>query len=83
LSAVKAWAIAHLLVNGDTASFVLFGGLLIWAVLSVILISKAGKPALTQRPFSWGREWLSLGLSVLVFGVIAMAHKGLGYPVFG
>jgi uncharacterized membrane protein len=83
LSAVKAWAIAHLLVNGDTASFVLFGGLLIWAVLSVILISKAGKPALAQRPFSWGREWLSLGLSVLVFGVIAMAHKGLGYPVFG
>jgi uncharacterized membrane protein len=83
LSAVKAWAIAHLLVNGDTASFVLFGGLLIWAVLSVILIGKAGKPALPQRPLSWGREVVSLGLTVLVFGVIAMAHKGLGYPVFG
>lgn len=83
LSAVKAWAIAHLLVNGDTASFWLFGGLLAWAVLTVILIGKAGKPALPQRPLSWGREAAALGLTVLVFGVIAMAHKGLGYPVFG
>ncbi len=83
LSAVKAWAIAHLLVNGDTASFLLFGGLLAWAVATVVLIGKAGKPALPQRPLSWGREVLALGLTVLVFGVIAMAHKGLGYPVFG
>lgn len=83
LSAVKAWAIAHLLVNGDTASFWLFGGLLAWAVLTVILIGKAGKPALPQRSLSWGREAAALGLTVLVFGLIAMAHKGLGYPVFG
>jgi uncharacterized membrane protein len=83
LSAVKAWAIAHLLVNGDTASFWLFGGLLAWAVLTVILIGKAGKPALPQRPLSWGREAATIGLSLLVFGFIAMAHKGLGYPVFG
>lgn len=83
LSAVKAWAIAHLLVNGDTASFWLFGGLLAWAVLTVILIGKAGKPALPQRPWSWGREVTTLGLTLFVFGFIAMAHKGLGYPVFG
>jgi uncharacterized membrane protein len=50
LSAVKAWAIAHLLVNGDTASFWLFGGLLAWAVWTVILINKAGKSALPHRP---------------------------------
>lgn len=83
LTAVKTWAIAHLLVNGDTASFVLFGGLLAWAVVSVILIGKAGKPALTQRPLSLLREVIALGVTLLVYGGIAMAHMKLGYPVFG
>jgi uncharacterized membrane protein len=32
LLAVKTWAVAHLLVNGDLASIMLFGGLLAWAV---------------------------------------------------
>ena len=36
LTAVKIWAVAHLLVNGDLASIVLFGGLLAWAVVAVI-----------------------------------------------
>jgi len=83
LSAVKTWAIAHLLVNGDTASFILFGGMLVWAIVSVIVISKAGKPALTQRPLSLVRELLALGLTLGIFGGIAMIHMKLGYPVFG
>ncbi|MCB1520167.1 MAG: NnrU family protein [Hyphomicrobiaceae bacterium] len=32
LAAVKIWALAHLLANGDMASIVLFGSFLIWAV---------------------------------------------------
>ena len=36
LTGVKIWALAHLAVNGDVASVVLFGGLLAWAVVSVI-----------------------------------------------
>ncbi|MGL5009563.1 MAG: NnrU family protein, partial [Paracoccaceae bacterium] len=31
LTGFKTWAVAHLLVNGDLASVVLFGGLLAWA----------------------------------------------------
>ena len=83
LSAVKAWAIAHLMVNGDTASFVLFGGLLAWAVVSVILINKAGEPELEKRPKSLVRELISAIVTAVVFGVIAMVHMKLGYPVFG
>jgi uncharacterized membrane protein len=37
----KIWAASHLLVNGDLASFILFGGLLAWAVVEVILINRA------------------------------------------
>ncbi|MEN8936191.1 MAG: NnrU family protein, partial [Planktotalea arctica] len=41
LLAVKIWAVAHLLVNGDLASIILFGGMLAWAVGSVILINRS------------------------------------------
>ena len=44
----KTWAIAHLLVNGDLASILLFGGLLAWAVSEVILINRAGLDAAAQ-----------------------------------
>ena len=44
LMAVKVWAVAHLLVNGDTPSFLLFGGMLAWAVVQMVLINRAEGP---------------------------------------
>ena len=41
LTSVKIWAVAHLLVNGDLASLILFGSMLVWAVLAVILINRS------------------------------------------
>ena len=83
LTAIKAWALAHLLVNGDTASFVLFGGLLVWAVLSVILINKAGKPELQVPALSMPRELATVVVAVVVYGAIALFHLKAGYPPFG
>lgn len=40
LAAVKIWAFAHLLANGDLASLILFGSLLAWAVLDRISVKK-------------------------------------------
>ncbi len=42
LIGIKTWAVAHLLVNGDVASVILFGSLLVWAIISVIGIKKRG-----------------------------------------
>jgi uncharacterized membrane protein len=36
LVGVKVWALAHLLANGDLAGIVLFGAVLVWAVVSRI-----------------------------------------------
>ncbi|MBV7410825.1 NnrU family protein [Maritimibacter sp. DP1N21-5] len=83
LTAVKAWALAHLLVNGDVPSYVLFGGLLVWAVLEVILINRAARPAKATGPFPMGKEIGAVVGAVVVFGVIAWVHTWLGYPVFG
>ena len=41
LSGFKAWALAHLLVVGSVQGVILFGGLLAWAVVSVIVINRA------------------------------------------
>ncbi|MCB1503896.1 MAG: NnrU family protein [Hyphomicrobiaceae bacterium] len=42
LAAVKVWALAHLLANGDMGSIILFGSFLIWAVYDRISVKKRG-----------------------------------------
>ncbi|KEJ89742.1 NnrU family protein [Sulfitobacter donghicola] len=82
LLAVKIWALAHLLVNGDLASIILFGGILGWAVGSVILINKAEPnwtaPERAERP-----TYIRLAvISVVLFAVIAGIHIALGVNPF-
>jgi uncharacterized membrane protein len=40
LLAVKIWAFAHLLANGDLASMLLFGSFLAWAVIARIAVKR-------------------------------------------
>lgn len=42
LLAVKIWALAHLLANGDLASILLFGSFLVWGVLARISVKRRG-----------------------------------------
>lgn len=83
LTSVKVWALAHLLVNGDLASVVLFGGLLAWAVLDVILINRM-EPAWV-RPVAGPvrNDVIYIVASAVVFGVIVWIHTWLGYPPLG
>ena len=84
LTAVKLWAVAHLLVNGDSASLLLFGGLLLWAVLEVVFINKQdGKPQLGKPQPSLPREFAAIAITLLIYGVAAYVHGWLGYPVHG
>lgn len=81
LTAVKAWAIGHLLINGTLASVVLFGGLLVWATLSVILINRQDGSPSSVVAVSPGKEVVTGVAAVLAFGLIAFIHIALGYPV--
>lgn len=78
LLAVKVWAAGHLLVNGDLASIILFGGLLAWAVGSVILINRA-EPK-WKPPLSAGRAtYIRLAvISLVMFAAITAIHSWLG-----
>lgn len=82
LTAVKIWAAAHLLVNGDLASIFLFGGILAWAVGSVILINRA-EPEWTAPDPAEQKTYIRLAVITLVmFTVISTIHLALGVTPF-
>jgi uncharacterized membrane protein len=83
LTAVKTWAVAHLLVNGDLASVILFGGLLAWAVVEVIVINRAEPRGPLPAPAPTGKEVGAVLGAVVVTGAIGWVHNWLGVWPFG
>ena len=81
LAGVKVWAVAHLLVNGDLASIVLFGGLLGWAV--VAMIGSNRRDGAWQRPARGGVAGLVRHgiITVVIFLAIVAVH-GLLFGVY-
>lgn len=78
LTGFKLWATIHLLVNGDVRSLVLFGGLLAWAVVQVIVLNRQeGKPALLPKSESLLKAWLPVPLGLGVWVVLFLSHQWL------
>ncbi|MEZ5535979.1 MAG: NnrU family protein [Thiolinea sp.] len=83
LTGVHLWALGHLLANGDSRSVVLFGGMLIWSAVSIVLINKRDgewqKPAETAN---MAGEIKLVGISVVVYIVLVFLHPYFaGMPV--
>lgn len=83
LTAVKTWALAHLLVNGTLAGIILFGGLLAWAVLAVILINRAQRGWERPAPATVATEVMTVGAALVGTVVIGMIHNWLGVWPYG
>lgn len=81
LLSVAVWAVAHLLVNGDLASIVLFGGLGLWAVVSIILIN-AQESWTAPAPGGLRSDAIALAVAVVLYGLIAGVHVWLGHNPF-
>lgn len=82
LTGFKIWAVAHLLANGDLAAIVLFGGLLAWAVVQVILAKRM--PSLVDRSAAKiSSPVVHLGLVLVAYAVISGVHTWLGRWPFG
>lgn len=82
LAGFKAWAFAHLLVNGDLASILMFGGLLAWGVVSVIVINRSEPNWQPGAEGSYAKDGMFLLVSVLLLVVIGYIHTWLGYWPF-
>ncbi len=65
LTGVALWGVAHLLLNGENRSVVLFGGLTAWAILEI--------PAINRREGVWIKSdvppWQSEIVTVLIAGL--------------
>ena len=81
LTGVIVWAVAHLLVNGDLASLVLFGGFGLWAVLSMVLIN-ARESWQRPAPGAPRGDLINLAVTLVLYGLIAGVHIWLGYNPF-
>ena len=78
LTGFSIWAAAHLLVNGDLASLVLFGGLLIWAIVTARIINAAEPDWTPNTGGTLSRDAMFLVGSVVLLGVIGYVHSLLG-----
>lgn len=83
LTAVKVWALAHLLVNGDWASVVLFGGIMAWAVAEVIVINRAQARATPPERAPLGKEVAAIVVAIGLAVAIGYAHTIFGLFPFG
>lgn len=78
LTGTLVWAVAHLLVNGDAASVLLFLWMALWALGEMALINRAEPAPAPYEGSVAGDVRLAL-ISVAVFGVIVLIHNWLGY----
>ena len=75
------WAVGHLFANGDLASLILFGGLLLVSVVHMgLAISNGIRPSPEVRI---GHDGLSLIFGAALYGIMTQLHPALiGVPIF-
>lgn len=75
------WAFAHLLVNGDLVSVVLFGGLMLWAVAEVVA-SKKTLSLVNRSAAPISSPLVHLVLVIVLFVAISVLHLWAGRSPF-
>ena len=83
--AVKTWAFAHLLANGDLGSIILFGSLLAWAVYAFINAKHRKDVVRPVAPAGWGNDvFVVIGGVALYLALGFLFHPYvIGVHVFG
>ena len=76
LTGVLVWAIGHLLANGDNKSLVLFGGIGLWALLSIITVSRnEGAWVKPAEVATVGREIVSVVIALVLYAILFGTHR--------
>lgn len=78
LTGFMLWAGMHLLVNGEVRATVLFGGLLLWAIVQSILLNRRdGKPPLPQPGASFLKAWAAIPVGIALWVGLLLSHQWL------
>jgi uncharacterized membrane protein len=82
LVAVKVWALAHLLANGDLGGLLLFGSFLAWAVWDRIAVKRRGDLGASRVPAFTRADGVALiGGTVAYVAMIFLHPVLIGVPV--
>lgn len=84
LAAVKIWAFAHLLVNGDLGGILLFGSFLAWAVFARIAAKRRNDEVLKPAPSGWLNDVIVVALGIVIYLALGYVFHPvvIGVPVF-
>jgi uncharacterized membrane protein len=85
LSGVLLWAIAHLLMNGDSRSLLVFSVIGLWALVSMLTINhRDGAWVRPDPPAGWVPEVFIVGAGIVVAVLAVYFHEYLaGVPLVG
>ena len=82
LSGVALWAVAHLMLNGDSRSLVLFGGMILWSVGEILAINRREGVWIKGEAPTWGTEAATVVATLVVVSVLVFVHPWIaGVPV--
>lgn len=76
LTGLALWALSHLLVNGDLASIVLFGGFGIFALFDIWSSNRRGAEK-AEKKFPIYRDIVLVAVGVIVYSIILHLHPWL------
>lgn len=77
LTGMILWSVAHLLANGDNRSVILFGGLGLWAFVSIVLINRRDRVYTPPPAVPFTRDLMTFAGALVVFAVVALLHRWL------
>jgi uncharacterized membrane protein len=81
LVAVKTWALAHLMANGDLGALLLFGAFLAWAIYDRIAVKRRGDTGAPSSVFTSG-DMIAIILGTAAFVAMFWIHPWLiGVPI--
>jgi len=86
LTAVKLWALSHLLSNGDLGSIILFGAFLAWAVVDRISLKRRTDPGSPPIPVGGPlNDVIAVAVGIVAYLALGFAFHPvvIGVPVFG
>ena len=83
--AVKTWALAHLLSNGDLGSILLFATFLAWAVIARISAKRRTDVVIAAAPPGWTNDIIVVVVGIVIYLALGYVFHPvvIGVPVFG
>lgn len=77
LTGLVCWGVGHLLANGEIRSVILFGGLVAWAVIEMLLINRRDGARTVPAPAPIRNDVLLVIAGIAVYAVFLFSHQWL------